>query len=80
MNLQEAKSLSGDTLFYDPDKIVGEGAEKVYYRVKDRKLVIGLYKNDRTEEQEERLRRLKKLLTDYNPTPVSYTHLRAHET
>ena len=62
-----ARLENGRIIEYLPD-MIGEGTMKEVYFTKDREFVLCFYKGDIRKNAQNRLRRLRKILTEFNPT------------
>jgi len=76
VKLTPAELYDGKTIRYFPhekDKI-GEGAEKVFFRTENNRLIIGFYKNQNTQTNRARLRQLIKIVEKFKPDTGNEQH------
>ncbi len=65
--IQKAQLENGHLVEYLPEKI-GEGTMKDVYFSKDKEFVLCFYKSDSRKTNQHRFQRLRKILTEFNPT------------
>ncbi len=62
-----AELYDGNSIAYFPNQKIGEGTEKEFFLTEARNLLIGFYKDRAGTSDPERLKRLTRIIEDYNP-------------
>ncbi len=68
MTLAQAHLDNGKKIRYRCDQKIGEGTEKIFFPTEREDLVIGFYRDEEGIRDPERLKRLRLILDQYNPT------------
>lgn len=63
----KAELLNGSTIRFMPREKIGQGVEKEFYLTEDESMVIGFYKDQKSESDPERIKRLSSIIDKYNP-------------
>jgi len=67
LKTRQAVLHTSEKIEYYPDQVLGQGVEKEFFAATDPDVVLGFYKDTKGWEDPERIKRLSKIVHNYNP-------------